>query len=371
MSLIRAARAVSASAHAAQFSTAACLASAWPSSGGPVPGGAALSSPRPPVTQADVQRQRDSGEPIVCITAYDAPTGFAARGAGADICLVGDSLANVALGYASTRELSLDAMIQHVQAVQRAVSAPELAFYENVPAAPLVVADMPFGTCAVSVEDAVRHVVRIVHETQAAAVKIEGSQEAVPIVERLTHVGISVMGHIGLQPQRFGDASAFRVQGTTAASAMRIWETAQALERAGCFSIVIECIPAKLASYMSSRLRIASIGIGAGPETHGQVLVGSDIVSDLTSPAHLAAALVPADGAPPPPVPAALPASWPSGPKFVRSFSAPYSVGAMRLAAYRQFADAVRERTFPDLQTESYRIKTAEWNEFLRLAGDH
>lgn len=294
--------------------------------------------------------------PIVCMTAYDYPTGLAVRASGADICLVGDSLANVALGYESTRALPLEQMIYHTQAVRRAIHASELQMDAQCPREPLLVMDMPFGTYCISVEDSVRAVTRVVRETQTAAVKLEGSHELVPLIKKLTEYGISVMGHIGLQPQRFGDASGLRVQGTTAESAFEIYKAAHALQEAGCFSMVIECVPAKVSEVISQSLRVPTIGIGAGSHTHGQVLVGSDVVGDLESPSHVSDAL----RATPATVDAgALPTNWPAPPKFVRSFT-PWSLGAMRVHAYSQFADAVRAGTFPKNATEAYRIKTEE-----------
>ena len=322
----------------------------------------------PPVAATDLQQAMAARTPIVCMTAFDAPTALAARPAGTDICLVGDSLANVALGYSSTRALSLDAMIHHARTVRAAAHAPELQFDANCPRAPMVIVDMPFGTVIGSVDEAVRRVVRVVHETQAFGVKMEGSLELLPLIEHLSSHGIAVMGHIGLQPQRYGDASGFRVQGGTAPSAMAILETAQALERAGCFSFVLECVPARVGAAISERVGIPVIGIGAGPHTHGQVLVCTDILGDVVSPAHVSAVLAgeraqPAgaavDGATAVPVDGpAPPVDWPVPPKFVRTFGTNF--GAQRIAALRAFANAVRARSFPD-DAESYKMKRDEW----------
>lgn len=320
----------------------------------------------PPVFRSDILRMKREGTPLVCITAYDQPTALAVRGAGADMCLVGDSLANVALGYQSTRSLSLDAMIHHAKTVRASIHAPELQYDARCPRAPLVIVDMPFGSYGVSLEESVRHVMHVVKETQASAIKMEGSMELVPLIERLTTLGIDVMGHIGLQPQRFGDTSGFRVQGATAHSALSILRTAQALEAAGCFSIVLECIPSKLGEAISQRLDIPTIGIGAGPHTHGQVLVCTDIMGDLTSPSHVSAVLAGLEmgASAPTHVPSETP--WPPMPKFVRTFAASH-IGSQRIVALRRFAEAVRSRTFPDNASEAYRIKTHEWDTFLQL----
>lgn len=319
-----------------------------------------------PMLRSDIQRIKAEGTPLVCITAYDQPTALAVRGAGADMCLVGDSLANVALGYQATRSLSLDTMIHHAKTVRASIHAPELQYDARCPRAPLVIVDMPFGSYGVSLEESVRHVVHVMKETQASAIKMEGSMELVPLIERLSTLGIDVMGHIGLQPQRFGDTSGFRVQGATAHSALNILRTAQALQAAGCFSIVLECIPSKLGEAISQRLDIPTIGIGAGPYTHGQVLVCTDIMGDLTSPSHVSAVLAGLEkgASASTHVPSEIP--WPPVPKFVRSFAASH-VGSQRILALRHFAEAVRSRTFPDNASEAYRIKTHEWDTFLKL----
>ena len=320
-----------------------------------------------PITPLDLQRKREEGTPLVCITAFDQPTALSVRAAGADLCLVGDSLTNVALGHASTRVLSLDAMIHHARTVRAGVQAPELQYDARCPRAPMVVVDMPFGAYGVSFDESVRNVVRVIKETQATAVKMEGSTELVPLIEHLTMLGVDVMGHIGLQPQRFGDASGFRVQGATAESAMNMLETARALEKAGCFSIVLECIPSKVGGVISERLRIPTIGIGAGPQTHGQVLVCSDIMGDLASPAHVSAVLAGLDGSDEHvSLSVPTPSSWPQPPKFVRTFAASH-IGMQRVLALRQFAEAVRSRTFPENASEAYRIKTHEWERFVAM----
>lgn len=314
---------------------------------------------------------RKGGDPITCVTAYDYPTALAVRGADVDICLVGDSLTNVAMGRTSTRSLTLDRMIHHAQSVQEAVQSVELRLNPRCSAPPIVVVDMPFGTFNESLESAVRNVTSVIQSTQASAVKMEGSKDLVPLVEQLTAMGVAVMGHIGLQPQRVDSVSGMRVQGSTADSALDIYETARALEKAGCFSFVLECLPSKIAQYVTSRLSVPTIGIGAGPYTDGQVLVCTDIVADLTSPSHVDAVLVggTVEERTELPAPAAqCPPHWPSGPRFTRSFAQPLSVGALRVEATRAFVDAVRQRTFPDLDTESYRIKSSELKDFVEKA---
>lgn len=347
------------------FSTATVGRSAWPTAPRTVDRNVQASQP---ITLSRIAEKGTQQEPIVCITAYDYPTGLAVRAAGADICLVGDSLANVALGHGTTRALTLDQMVHHGSAVRDAIRAPELRLDPLCPPEPILVVDMPFGTCAVSVEEGVHNVLQVVRATQAHAVKIEGSQEILPLVKKLTSHGIAVMGHVGLQPQRYGDAASLRLQAAHAESAYALYEDLLALQDAGCFSVVLECIPSKIGELISQRLQIPTIGIGAGPHTHGQVLVGSDIVSDLESPAHVSAALRTEQR--PASVEVPQHTEWPVPPKFVRGF-APTNLGALRVEAFRRFADAVRSRTFPDNATESYRIKSHELAAFqAKLAAN-
>ena len=328
--------------------------------------------PLPPITRHDIQSSKDNGTPLVCITAFDYPTGLAVRGAGADMCLVGDSLANVALGYASTRALTLDASIHHGKSVHAALHATELQYDRRCPRAPLMIVDMPFGSFIGSMDDAVMNAARVMKETQAAAIKMEGSMELVPLIERLTSAGIDVMGHIGLQPQHFGDAAGFKVQGNTVRSALSVLHTALALEKAGCFSLVIECVPSKVGEAISQRLHIPTIGIGAGPGTHGQVLVCSDVTGDLASPSHVSAVLAGSDASNDAAVEKSMvphTPAWPTPPKFVRCFAEP-RLGAARISALRSFSEAVRQRTFPDNAVEAYRIKSHEWAAFERAIAD-
>lgn len=340
--------------------------------------GRALTIPTPPraKTIADIQALKHAGAvqstPIVCLTAHDFPSALSIRSADVDLCLIGDSLANVALGYTSTQPLTLNAMIHHCQAVKRGLDASLFSGMEVGGRPPLVIADMPFGVGFESVEEGVRSVVRLIQETGVDGVKIEGSYEVVDLIKRLTDHGVVVMGHLGLQPQRVGATSGYRVQGKTAQQAKDLLDASLALQLAGCFSIVLECIPSKVGEYISRQLHVPTIGIGAGSGTDGQILVMNDMIGDLTGPGHVLAQLIDAQSTEVK-VPRAS-GLTPSPPKFVRNFSAEVaggtSIGALRIAAVQAYVDAVRQRRFPDDEREGYRIKGEEWRNFLGLVEE-
>ncbi|SPO29696.1 related to ECM31 - 3-methyl-2-oxobutanoate hydroxymethyltransferase [Ustilago trichophora] len=335
--------------------------------------------PSPPrsKTIADIQSLKASNIPIVCITAHDYPSALSIRSAPVDLCLIGDSLANVALGHTSTQPLSLDAMIHHSQAVKRGLDAPlflaaHLLDGIDLPQSPLVIADMPFGSTFGSIDSAVASVVKLIQQTGVDGVKIEGSYEIIPLIQRLTHHGIPVMGHLGLQPQRVGSTSGYRVQAKTASSAKDILDASHALEKAGCFSIVLECIPTRIGEYISTHLEIPTIGIGAGSKTDGQILVMNDMLGDLTGAGHVLAAL--SQTTTEAKAEAKLPKSsqlTPAPPKFVRNFCPEgTSIGALRIQAVQAYTNAVRERNFPQDNAEGYKMKSDEWRAFLQLVGE-
>jgi 3-methyl-2-oxobutanoate hydroxymethyltransferase len=212
------------------------------------------------VTIQALQMLRESKVPISMLTAYDYPTAVSCSSdPSIDITLVGDSLAQVCLGYKSTTQLTLDQMIHHASAVARGTTHP------------LLVADMPFGSYHGSIDNAVDNAVRMVRESQTEAVKLEGGEEIVDLVRRLTSIGIPVMGHIGLMPQRHVALSGYKVQGKNVASAKKLVRTASLLEEAGAFSMVVEAVPKELGRYITETVTIPTIGIGAGPWTNGQV----------------------------------------------------------------------------------------------------
>ena len=219
-----------------------------------------------PVRITDLRRKKQAGEKITMLTAYDTPTARLLDGAGLDVLLVGDSVGMVMLGHDSTLPVTLDAMVHHTAAVSRgAVRA-------------LVVADMPFLSYQVTAAEAIRNAGRLLQEGGAAAVKLEGGRPVADIVKRLVDIGIPVMGHLGLRPQSVHQLGGYRRRGTETREAEAIIEDAAVLEAAGAFAVVLESIPAALAHTITGRLRMPTIGIGAGPDCDGQVLVSADML---------------------------------------------------------------------------------------------
>jgi 3-methyl-2-oxobutanoate hydroxymethyltransferase len=270
---------------------------------------------------------RRSGTPITMLTAYDFPTARALDSHGVDIALVGDSLAQVCLGLPSTTRLTLDEMLHHTRAVARGAVHP------------LIVADMPFGSYHASSDDAVRSAVRMVQDGHVEAVKLEGGPEIASSVRRISQVGVPVMAHVGLMPQRHTALSGYRVQGRDAAGARAVLDGALALQEAGAFSVVLEAIPHRLAEYITARLRIPTIGIGAGPGTSGQVLVWDDVMSRWQG----------------------------KKPKFVRRF---VDVGSEERRGVESYVGAVRDGSFPNAEVEGYEMDGSEWETFLEQMGD-
>jgi len=219
-------------------------------------------------TILDIQRMRDRGERIPMVTAYDYTSAQIADRAGVPLILVGDSLGMVVLGHSSTVPVTLDEMLHHIRAVVRGTQRP------------LVIGDLPFLTYTTP-EQAVRSAGRIMQEAGAQAVKLEGGAEVAPAVARLVGLGIPVMAHIGYTPQSVNQIGT-RVQGRAAADAARLIADALALEAAGAFALVLELVPAPLAREITARLRIPTIGIGAGPDCSGQVQVWHDLVGLYT-----------------------------------------------------------------------------------------
>jgi 3-methyl-2-oxobutanoate hydroxymethyltransferase len=203
---------------------------------------------------------------IVSVTAYDYPSGRLADGAGVDVVLVGDSAAMVVLGHDSTVPATMEEMLILTRAANRGARRP------------LVIADMPFGSYQVSDEQALEHAIRFVKEASADAVKLDGGGSTLSRVRALTGAGIPVMGHIGLTPQTATMLGGFKAQGRTAARAVRLFEDALELQAAGCFALVLEAVPSPVAARITETLDIPTIGIGAGVDCDGQVLVWHDLL---------------------------------------------------------------------------------------------
>ncbi|MGH9685055.1 MAG: 3-methyl-2-oxobutanoate hydroxymethyltransferase [Candidatus Acidiferrales bacterium] len=203
---------------------------------------------------------------ITCLTAYDYPTARLLDDAGVDILLVGDSLGMVALGYENTLAVTMDEMLHHVRAVRRGTRRA------------LLVADMPYGSFHISPDESVRNALRLIKEGGAEAVKVEGGERRIDLIARLVDAEIPVMGHVGLTPQSIHALGGFHVQGKTSEAAEQLLRDARTVEAAGAFSVVVESVPRELGARITEQLRIPTIGIGAGPDCDGQVLVFHDLV---------------------------------------------------------------------------------------------
>ncbi len=221
------------------------------------------------ITVPDILSRKSQGTTspkITCLTAYDFPTARLADEAGVDMLLVGDSLAMVVLGYENTLPVTIEEMLHHTRAVRRGTRRA------------LLIADMPYGSFHTGIAESVRNAVRFVKEAGAEAVKIEGGEKRLELIHRLVEAEIPVMGHVGLTPQSLHALGGFKVQGKTAEAAEQLLRDARAVEAAGAFSIVLEAVPRELAAQVTRELRIPTIGIGAGPECDGQVLVIHDML---------------------------------------------------------------------------------------------
>ena len=223
-------------------------------------------SKRKKLTKLIFHQKKQRGEPITMLTAYDYPTALSMDQAGVDSILVGDSLGMVVLGYKNTLPVTMDDMIHHCKAVARGA---RYAF---------LIGDMPFMSYQVSPAEAVRNAGRFLQEGGMDAIKLEGGQERLESIKAIVNAGIPVMGHLGLTPQSVNQLGGYRTQGRTITGARRLLEDSQFLQEAGCFGIVLESVPARLATLISQRLDIPTIGIGAGAGCDGQVLVTHDLL---------------------------------------------------------------------------------------------
>ena len=218
----------------------------------------------------DIAKMKQRGEKIPMLTAYDYVTAKLMDEAGIPFILVGDSLGMVMLGYQSTIQVTMDDILHHVKAVVRGAKKA------------LVVGDMPFMSYQVSISETLHNAGRIIQEGGAQAIKLEGGELVAGIVERIVGCGIPVMGHLGLTPQSSYQLGGFKVQGKTPEAARQLLKDALALQQAGAFSLVLECVPSPVAKLITGRLSIPTIGIGAGPDCDGQVQVVSDILGLYT-----------------------------------------------------------------------------------------
>ena len=222
------------------------------------------------VTVPDILSRKSSSldkkAKISCLTAYDYPTARLLDEAGVEVLLVGDSLGMAVLGYDSTLPVTLDDILHHTRAVRRGTRRA------------LLVADMPYGSFHVSAEETIRNAMRLVKEGGAEAVKVEGGERRIEVIAKLVEAEIPVMGHIGLTPQSFNSLGGFHVQGKTGDAARQVERDARAVEAAGAFAVVLESMPRELAARITEKLRIPTIGIGAGPDCDGQILVFHDLI---------------------------------------------------------------------------------------------
>jgi 3-methyl-2-oxobutanoate hydroxymethyltransferase len=258
-----------------------------------------------PMTLAKLAEKKALGEPIAMVTAYDYPSGQVAEEAGVDVVLVGDSGAMTVLGYPSTVPVTIDEMLMLAAAVRRGLSTP------------LLVGDLPFASYETSDEQAITTAQRFVKEAGCDAVKLERGGSSVERARAIVGAGIPVMGHVGLTPQTATALGGYRSQGRTAERALEVAHDAVALQEAGCFAVVFEAIPSALTEAIMPRMEIPVIGIGAGPDTDGQVLVFHDLLGIY-------------DG---------------HAPRFVKRYA---EIRERMIEGVRAFADDVRERRYPE-----------------------
>lgn len=259
-----------------------------------------------PVTIPSLQKQYLDKIPITMLTAHNYPSALVAQEAGIDMILVGDSLAMVSLGMPDTSEVTLDEMIVHAKAVARAVNRS------------FTVGDLPMGSYEISPKQALASAIRMIKEGRMQSVKLEGGQEMADTIHKITSAGIPVCGHVGLTPQRQHALGGFRVQGNTVSKAMSLLKDAQAVQDAGAFCVVLECVPPDIAEEVTNALKIPTIGIGAGNKTSGQVLVQVDMLGVRPPDSFM--------------------------PKFVKKFG---NVWASNLAGIKRYKEEVTSGSYP------------------------
>lgn len=275
-------------------------------------------------TTSNFLSMKKNNEKIVMLTAYDYPSAKFAEESGVEMILVGDSVGMVVLGYDSTVLVTMDDMIHHGKAARR--GAPNT----------FLVVDMPFGTYHGSIDQSLANAVKIMQQTKAQAVKVEGADDVLLVIQKLTSAGIPVVAHLGLTPQSAGVLGGYKVQGKTAEAAEKLIEDAKKCELAGACAVVLECIPHQLTEKVSSSLLIPTIGIGAGVNADGQVLVFHDMIKYGTH--HV--------------------------PKFVQEFA---NVGVSIAEGIKEYVEAVKDKSFP---TEKHSFSMKE-DQLLQLYGGH
>jgi 3-methyl-2-oxobutanoate hydroxymethyltransferase len=285
----------------------------------------APASQRKKVTMLTLHQKKERGEPITMLTAYDYPTALSMDQAGVDAILVGDSLGMVVLGYENTLPVTMEEMLHHCRAVSRGAKNS------------LLIGDMPFMSYQAEVNEAVRNAGRFLQQAGMEAVKLEGGRERADAVRAIVGAGIPVMGHLGLTPQSVNQLGGFRPQGKTASAAKHLLEDAHMLEEAGCFSLVLESVPARLADFISHKISIPTIGIGAGVGCDGQVLVTHDLLGLFER----------------------------FTPKFVKKYADFH--GEMK-RAFSEYLAEVQARQFPAAE-HSVEMADEEWDVFVRSSN--
>ncbi|KAH6779922.1 ketopantoate hydroxymethyltransferase 1 [Perilla frutescens var. hirtella] len=292
--------------------------------GGPKP-----QNPNQRVTLTQLRQKHKRGDPITMVTAYDYPSAVHLDTAGIDICLVGDSASMVVHGHDTTLPITVDEMLVHCRAVARGATRP------------LLVGDLPFGSYESSTHQAIDTAVRVLKEGGMDAIKLEGGAPSrITAAKAIVEAGIAVIGHVGLTPQAISVLGGFRPQGRNIESAVKVVETSMALQEAGCFAVVLECVPAPVAAAATSALQIPTIGIGAGPFCSGQVLVYHDLLGMLQHPHHAKVT-----------------------PKFCKQYA---HVGDVINKALSEYREEVTSGNFPSAAHSPYKIGAAEIDGFLQ-----
>jgi len=298
---------------------------------------------RKKVTLNTIRSMYKKGEPITVLTAHDFPSGHVADVAGMEIVLVGDSLAMVALGMEDTSEVLLEEMLLHCRSVSRAAkTAFTVSSSRRLPkhtqlTPSLQVGDLPMGSYEIAPEQALESAIRFIKEGRVQGVKLEGGIEMAPTINKITTAGIPVLGHVGLTPQRQNALGGFRVQGKTSESAMKVLQDALAVQAAGCFAVVVEAVPQEIATLITKKLSIPTIGIGAGNGCSGQVLVQVDMTGNFPPGRFI--------------------------PKFVKKYGDVWSESLKAIEAYR---DETKSRAYPAPE-HTYPIPKEEVEKFERM----